>query len=56
MKQKLKYRFNNPNTQQTTVDYILKIFLESNVKKAEEAINKALKTDDSKYTLKGCNL
>ena len=48
MKQKLKFNFYNPNTPQATADYILKIFLESNVQKANTAINEALKLSDEK--------
>ena len=34
-KQKLNYRFHNPNTAEVTADYILKIFIEVNAKKVE---------------------
>ena len=32
-KQKLNYRFHNPNTAEVTADYILKVFIEVNAKK-----------------------
>ena len=31
-KQKLNYRFHNPNTAEVTADYILKVFIEANCK------------------------
>lgn len=37
-KQKIKYRFHNPNPADVTADYILKIFIEVNEKKVEQAI------------------
>ena len=42
MKQrKLSYRFHDPNPAAVTADYILKIFIEANAGKVEEAIQKA---------------
>lgn len=35
---KLNYRFHNPNPADVTADYILKVFLEVNEKKVEQAI------------------
>ncbi len=40
-KQKLNYRFHNPNPAEVTADYILKVFIEVNEKKVERAINAA---------------
>ena len=40
-KQKLNYRFHNPNDPAVTAAYILKVFIEVNQKKVEEAIRKA---------------
>ena len=40
-KQKLNYRFHNPNDPAVTAEYILKVFIEVNQKKVEEAIRKA---------------
>ena len=40
-KQKLNYRFHNPNPADVTADYILKVFMEVNEKKVEEAIKMA---------------
>ena len=34
-RQKLNYRFHNPNTAEVTADYILKVFIEVNAKKVE---------------------
>ncbi len=39
--QNLNYRFHNPNTVEATADILLKIFIEANQNKAEEAIRKA---------------
>lgn len=38
---KLNYRFHNPNTATATADYILKILIQSNAGKVENAIQKA---------------
>ena len=40
-RQKLNYRFHNPNTAETTADYILQIFIEANRKKIEQAMQNA---------------
>ncbi|MCM1083518.1 MAG: hypothetical protein NC393_11375 [Clostridium sp.] len=40
-KQKLNYRFHNPNTASVTADYLLEILIEANSKKVEQAIQKA---------------
>lgn len=40
-KQKLNYRFHNPNPADVTVDYILKVFMEVNEKKVEQAVKMA---------------
>jgi hypothetical protein len=40
-KRKLNYRFHNPNPTAATADYILKILIEANEKKVEEAMQKA---------------
>lgn len=41
-KQKLNYRFHNPNPAAETADYILKILLEANTKKVNLAIQEAV--------------
>ena len=41
-KQKLNYRFHNPNTVEDTTDTLLKIFIEANQEKAEAAIRQAV--------------
>lgn len=40
-KQKLNYRFHNPNTAEVTADYILKVFIEANMKKVERVMQEA---------------
>lgn len=40
-KQKLNYRFHNPNPAEVTADYILKVFIEVNEKKVEQALKAA---------------
>lgn len=40
-KQKLNYQFHNPNPADVTADYILKVFIEVNEKKVEQAIRTA---------------
>jgi len=40
-KQKLNYRFHNPNPADVTADYILQVFMEVNEKKVEQAIKTA---------------
>lgn len=40
-KQKLNFRFHNPNTVEATADYILKMFIEANREKVEQAIEAA---------------
>lgn len=41
--QKLNYRFHNPNPADVTADYILKVFIEVNEKKVEQAIKSSAK-------------
>lgn len=62
-KQKLNYRFHNPNTAEVTADYILKVFIEVNAKKvervmqevaeksAEKGITKQYLRENLKYSL-----
>ena len=40
-RQKLNYRFHNSNTAEVTADYILKVFIEVNMKKVERTIQEA---------------
>jgi len=40
-KRKLNYRFHDPNPAAVTANYILKVFLEVNARKVENAINEA---------------
>ena len=37
-RQKLNYRFHNPNTAEVTADHILKVFIEVNAKKVERVM------------------
>ena len=46
-KEKLNYRFHNPNSTAATADYILKIFIEANMKKVKKAIQEAVKTSEA---------
>ena len=41
-KQKLNYRFHNPNTAEVTADYILKVFIEVNAKKVERIMQEVV--------------
>lgn len=41
-RKKLNYRFHNPNSVEATADYILKVFIEVNERKVEEAVKKAM--------------
>jgi len=40
-KQKLNYRFHNPNPADVTADILLKVFIEANNKKVEMAVQEA---------------
>ncbi|MEA4814152.1 MAG: hypothetical protein VB112_04535 [Oscillospiraceae bacterium] len=40
-KQKLNFRLHNPNTTEATADYILKMFIEANREKVEQAMQSA---------------
>ena len=40
-RQKMNYRFHNPNTAEVTADYILKIFIEVNARKVERVMQEA---------------
>lgn len=53
-RQKLNYRFHNPNPADVTADCILKVFMEVNEKKVEQAIKTAtdqLKNDEQEECL-----
>lgn len=57
-KKKLNYRFHNPNPDSQTANYILKVFLESNRQKVENAVQQAAQeaqaeegTEDETITL-----
>lgn len=43
-KPKLEYRFHNPNTEEETADYILKLFVEVNANKVERALQEVVDT------------
>ncbi|MBQ4100611.1 MAG: hypothetical protein IJC83_03595 [Oscillospiraceae bacterium] len=40
-KQKLTYRFHNPNSVESTAEHLLKVLIEANAKKVETEISKA---------------
>ena len=42
-KQKLNYRFHNPNTAEVTANYILKVFIEVNAKKVDRVMQAVAK-------------
>ena len=48
--QKLNYRFHNPNPEADTAEYILRVFVEANMGKAEQVIRSAVRQaqDDRK--------
>ena len=37
-RQKMNYRFHNPNTAEVTADYILKVMIEANTEKVEKIL------------------
>ena len=43
-KQKLTYRFHNPNPSDAMIDYLIKFFVEVNMEKADQAIQAASQT------------
>ena len=45
-KQKLNYRFHNPNPAAETADYLLKILIEANAEKVQSAIQEAESASD----------
>ena len=42
MKRKLNYRFHNPNSEEATINQVLKVFVKVNEKKVQKAIEEAL--------------
>lgn len=56
MKQcKLNYRFHNPNLEATTADYILKILIQSNAGKVEQAIQMANLSNNQNKEAQECS-
>ena len=45
-KEKLVYRFHNPNTVEATADFLVKLFVEANMGKVERAIAEAARKKD----------
>ena len=43
---KLNYTFNNPNSVENTAEILLKLFVEANKSKAQEAIKKAIENGE----------
>lgn len=57
MKQrKLNYRFHNPNPEAATADYILKILIEANAGKVEQAIQAANQSNQPDYEDRECSV
>ena len=52
-KQKLNYRFHNPNTAEVTADYILKVFIEVNAKKVERVMQKKIRLAEDRSSFCG---
>lgn len=50
---KLKYRFHNPNSSEATADILLKVLIEANSQKVEDAIQEAAEQVHNK---KKCNM
>ena len=52
-KRKLNYRIHDPNTAESSVNYLLKILIEANAKKVEQAIHqttvKQIKKDQTEH-------
>jgi hypothetical protein len=40
-KTKLNYRFHNPNTAEASAEYLLRLFIEANADKVEEAVRQS---------------
>lgn len=41
-KRKLNYRFHDPNTMELTAEYLLKVLVEANAQKVEQAIQRSV--------------
>ena len=48
MKQKLKFRFHNPNGEEETVEYLTKVLVQANLPKLERAIRESENRVDTK--------
>lgn len=54
-KQKLNFRFHNPNTPEATADYITKIFMEVNQKKLDKILGEEVsKRENMEEQKEGC--
>lgn len=53
-KRKLNYRFHDPNSPETTADYIVRLFVEVNTGKVEAAIQDAAQAQNEADTPKSC--
>lgn len=49
-REKLNYRFHNPNSVEVTADYILKVFIEANEKKVDKILQKIMEQCAEEYT------
>lgn len=50
-KQKLNFKFNNPNSVEDTTEMLLKLFIEATKPKVDEAIKKAAEEDEKAVSL-----
>ena len=50
-KVKLKFKFNNPNSAEETAEMLLKLFIETNKPKVEEAIKNAVSDSEKTVSL-----
>lgn len=55
-KQKLNYRFHNPNPADVTADYILKVFIEVNKGKVEQAIQTSVRKLECENQKEECSV
>ncbi len=52
-KKELKFHFHNPNSAEATANYLLKAFMEVNLKKVENALKAEAQKQSEKETKKG---
>ena len=54
-KKTLNYRFHNPNSDKAAAEYLIKIFMEANLKKVEQAMQTAMKTQQASSVEEGAS-